>query len=111
MTQKCSRCNAKEAVFCCVMCESFKFLCTQCDGYVHGLPSKKKHKRTALINDKENSEQNLNLNQYQNQNMQQEKNYFMGGKQHSLNSLQNSPKRKFDWDKKFDLSPKLEIET
>jgi hypothetical protein len=47
--EKCQRCKSKDAVFSCIMCESFKLLCVQCDAYVHGLPSKKKHKRSALI--------------------------------------------------------------
>jgi hypothetical protein len=49
--EKCLRCKGKEAVFSCMLCESFKFLCTRCDSYVHSLPSKKKHKRTAIVNE------------------------------------------------------------
>lgn len=49
--KKCLRCNVKEAVFSCISCDSFNLLCTQCDSYVHGLPSKKKHRRNALKED------------------------------------------------------------
>ena len=49
MVLECLRCKNQEATFMCVTCESFKQLCSQCDSYVHGLPSKKKHKRNVLI--------------------------------------------------------------
>jgi hypothetical protein len=48
---KCNRCHAKEAVFTCLMCDSFKTLCTKCDTYIHNLPSKKAHKRQAINNE------------------------------------------------------------
>ena len=49
MPLQCLRCKNNEAIFMCVTCESFKQLCTQCDSYVHGLPSKKKHKRNVIV--------------------------------------------------------------
>ncbi len=53
----CYRCKNKEAVFSCLNCETFKLLCTQCDSYVHGLPSKSKHRRTTM-NKSEGSSKN-----------------------------------------------------
>ena len=61
--EKCLRCKNKEAVFICVNCESFNFLCTQCDNYVHGLPSKKKHRRDVLMP----GSQDFNKNGYHNE--------------------------------------------
>jgi hypothetical protein len=55
----CSRCNAKEAMFNCLMCDSFKNLCNKCDNYLHSLPSKKLHKREALNVDKLPKEDNM----------------------------------------------------
>lgn len=49
-TIKCLRCNSKDAVYSCMQCDSFKFLCTRCDSYVHSLPSKNKHRRNSLCN-------------------------------------------------------------
>jgi hypothetical protein len=46
--QICIRCNSKEAVFNCLMCDSFKTLCLKCDSYIHSLPSKRMHKRLAI---------------------------------------------------------------
>lgn len=51
MPLQCLRCKNNEAIFICVTCESFKQLCTQCDSYVHGLPSKKKHKRNVIVSE------------------------------------------------------------
>ena len=47
----CYRCKSKEAVYTCLMCDSFKLLCTQCDNYVHSLPSKRKHRKVTIVND------------------------------------------------------------
>jgi hypothetical protein len=44
----CNRCHAKEAMFNCLMCDSFKTLCSKCDSYIHSLPSKRQHKRQPL---------------------------------------------------------------
>jgi hypothetical protein len=51
MPLQCLRCKNNEAIFMCVTCESFKQLCTNCDSYVHGLPSKKKHKRNVIVSE------------------------------------------------------------
>ncbi len=57
----CQRCKQKESVFSCIVCESFKFLCTKCDNYVHSLPSKQAHKRIAILpNDNRQIENNKN---------------------------------------------------
>ncbi len=61
--EKCLRCKNKEAIFICVNCESFNQLCTQCDSYVHGLPSKKKHRRKVLIGDSHGVEEHSNYNE------------------------------------------------
>jgi hypothetical protein len=51
MDDKCLRCKNKEVNITCINCDSFKFLCTQCDSYVHSLPSKKKHTRVQFTVD------------------------------------------------------------
>ena len=56
----CQRCKVKKSVFSCIVCESFKFLCTKCDNYVHSLPSKQSHSRIAILdktNQKDNNKQ------------------------------------------------------
>jgi hypothetical protein len=70
--EKCLRCKNKAAVFICVNCDSFKLLCTQCDSYVHGLPSKKKHKRNVVLVDKNSSENMSEIKNYERKNL---KNY------------------------------------
>lgn len=48
MSEKCQRCNTREAVFSCDKCDLFKRFCRFCDTYVHGLPSKKSHVRYSI---------------------------------------------------------------
>jgi hypothetical protein len=69
---KCLRCKNKEAVYICVTCESFKLLCSQCDSYVHGLPSKKKHKRNVLLVDSNLSDNFSENIKYEEKNLQNE---------------------------------------
>jgi len=45
----CQRCKQKESVFSCIVCDSFKLLCTKCDNYIHSLPSKQAHQRLAIL--------------------------------------------------------------
>ena len=54
----CQRCKCKESSFSCLICDSFKYLCSKCDNYIHSLPSKQMHQRTAIIlnKNKDNSE-------------------------------------------------------
>ena len=47
----CIRCNSNNPVFTCLMCDSFKTLCSKCDNYIHSLPSKRLHKRQPLDSD------------------------------------------------------------
>jgi hypothetical protein len=44
----CVRCKIKPSDFVCEACDPYKFFCSNCDGYVHSLPSKREHQR-ALI--------------------------------------------------------------
>jgi hypothetical protein len=75
--ETCHRCRSKEATYTCLMCDSFKYLCNQCDLYVHGLPSKKKHKRAICnydnqkmeITNHNNTNTNNNIFQTQTQNL------------------------------------------
>lgn len=62
MDEKCLRCKNKEPSFACMLCDKFKFLCSQCDCYVHSLPSKKNHKRTAINKEIETGKVNYKNN-------------------------------------------------
>jgi hypothetical protein len=84
----CLRCKNKEAVFNCLSCDSFKFLCTQCDNYVHSLPSKKNHRRNAIL------EQVNIINQEEVCNIRRDE---YDGNNYDRNTI--------DWDYKFNLSP------
>lgn len=44
----CSRCKIKQADFICNLCEPFFHFCSNCDGYVHSLPSKRDHIRRLI---------------------------------------------------------------
>lgn len=68
MVEKCLRCKNKEVVYICVNCDSFKFLCSQCDSYVHGLPSKKRHKRNVVLVDTNFSENMSEIKNYEESN-------------------------------------------
>jgi hypothetical protein len=57
--QICNRCHAKEAIFICLMCDSFKTLCSKCDSYIHNLPSKRIHKREPLNDSSISDRQNI----------------------------------------------------
>jgi hypothetical protein len=60
----CIRCNSNNPVFTCLMCDSFKTLCSKCDNYIHSLPSKRLHKRQPIESDiKVSHSINFNLNQ------------------------------------------------
>lgn len=50
----CTRCKLREADFTCESCDSFRYFCANCDGYVHSSASKRNHLR--LIIDKYNEE-------------------------------------------------------
>jgi hypothetical protein len=52
----CQRCKQKDSVFSCIVCESYKFLCTKCDNYIHSLPSKQAHHRIAAITNSKKQE-------------------------------------------------------
>lgn len=120
----CHRCRSKEATYTCLMCESFKNLCNQCDLYVHGLPSKKKHKR-AICNYGNQSIQSefVNLNSQNSQPYQNEKTNFISynkidrkEKSEEYNSsnknfpskmIQAPNEKAVDWDSKFNFSSTL----
>lgn len=44
----CSRCKIKEAEITCAMCDPFRYFCSNCNEYVHSVPSKKFHVRRKL---------------------------------------------------------------
>lgn len=97
----CQRCKMKESVFSCIVCESFKFLCTKCDNYVHSLPSKQLHHRLAIISDK------CKKNEKQ-ENIYKEDSKFIKVDDVKINdrNLYNlQPNNSFDLNYKFNLSP------
>jgi hypothetical protein len=49
----CVRCKLKQADFICEACDPYKHFCSNCDGYVHSLPSKREHNR-MIINEYSN---------------------------------------------------------
>lgn len=96
----CQRCKQKESVFSCLICESFKFLCTKCDNYLHSLPSKQAHQRLALIPNIKKSE-NVNKDDSRILNKIEENNYSTSN--NNLNNLNTNSS--FDLNYKFNLSP------
>jgi hypothetical protein len=98
--EKYLRCKNKEAVFICVMCDSFKLLCTRCDNYVHGLPSKRKHKRKALTGEK-----NFSNNEKISEKINNSSCEDVISRSTNFNEINSSPSKKIDWDYKFKLSP------
>ena len=70
--EKCLRCKAKEAIFVCMLCDSFKFLCSRCDTYVHSLPSKRGHKRNSLVKENEECTCNIQNNNNEHSNLNEQ---------------------------------------
>ena len=64
--QKCERCRGKEAFFVCMECELFRYLCEECDNYIHSLPGKKLHNRIAVSAERDG---NYNYNEFSNYNL------------------------------------------
>ena len=50
--QNCQRCRTKEAIFACMECELSRYLCEECDKYIHNLPGKQSHKRVTISDEK-----------------------------------------------------------
>ena len=50
--QNCQRCRTKEAIFACMECELSRYLCEDCDKYIHNLPGKQSHKRVTISDEK-----------------------------------------------------------
>jgi hypothetical protein len=48
----CERCKFQPGYYTCDTCEPLNIFCLKCDNYLHSLPSKKQHKRMALLNDR-----------------------------------------------------------
>jgi hypothetical protein len=46
----CNKCKVKHADFICETCGPLKYFCSNCDGYVHSLPSKRDHNRALIDN-------------------------------------------------------------
>jgi len=114
----CQRCKEKESVFSCIVCESFKFLCTKCDNYVHSLPSKQAHQRLALVSSNKTSEKHANRDDSRILNVNRavadeentnnisnylNNNYNNNNNINNLNSLNTN--NSFDLNYKFNLSP------
>lgn len=99
----CQRCKQKESVFSCIVCESFKFLCTKCDNYIHSLPSKQAHQRLAIICNKKKND-NLTMDDSRISNKIDENNTAKQSDRNHNNfnyNLNNS----LDLNYKFNLSP------
>jgi hypothetical protein len=48
----CERCKFQPGYYTCDTCQPLNIFCLKCDNYLHSLPSKKQHKRMALLNEK-----------------------------------------------------------
>lgn len=106
----CQRCKQKESVFSCLVCESFKFLCTKCDNYLHSLPSKQAHQRFAIVSSNKKTLENVNKNNSRILN-KIEDNIYCNNKNNKNNTSQNNnlnhlnTNNSFDLNYKFNLSP------
>jgi len=94
----CQRCKQKESVFSCIICESFKFLCTKCDNYIHSLPSKQAHQRIAILSNRNN------------ENLKKEESKILKFDEINQNNNNNNhnnlnPNTSIDLNYKFNLSP------
>ena len=61
----CQRCLSKPVSFQCMVCTSYRNLCTRCDNIIHNISSKQDHRRIAIdqtISHKENKDENNTLN-------------------------------------------------
>ena len=65
-TTTCNRCKVNNGEVTCQECSPFNVFCSNCDGYVHSLPSKRQHNRVSL---QINSVDNLNNENQQKQMM------------------------------------------
>jgi hypothetical protein len=98
----CQRCKQKESVFSCIVCESFKFLCTKCDNYLHSLPSKQAHQRLAIVSNNKKPIENANKDDSRILNKIEENNNN-NISNNNLNYLNTN--NSFDLNYKFNLSP------